>query len=184
MNNPEFIVVHCTATTPDWMSKGSAYDKQDEIDKWHKARGWKGFGYHWMVDRDGVLVAGRKEAESAAAATGYNSNAIHIALVGGFGSNEHDDFFDHFTEAQFDTLMRLIEEIMKDHGVSVKKVIGHNQIAQKACPGFNVPSFMKEYYGKYNLDQKVRQEGVSPSNGPVPNGIGVVLGWLGKLFRR
>ena len=51
------IFVHCSATRRDWMSDQSAEAKRDEIDRWHRQRGWKGFGYHYLIDRDGTVVA-------------------------------------------------------------------------------------------------------------------------------
>ena len=39
------IVVHCSAVKPDQTSSAK------QIDGWHKALGWKGIGYHYVVRR-------------------------------------------------------------------------------------------------------------------------------------
>lgn len=42
------IIVHCAATPPS-MDVGAA-----QIDAWHKERGWKGIGYHFVITRGGA----------------------------------------------------------------------------------------------------------------------------------
>ncbi|MGJ8624623.1 MAG: hypothetical protein ACSHW1_17915 [Yoonia sp.] len=87
------------------------------------------------LDNDGNVLE-----ERAAAATGWNTKAIHIALAGGHGSSENDDFFDNFNSFQEDTLLNVIEEIQNIAGRPME-VMGHNQVAAKACPGFNAPKW-------------------------------------------
>lgn len=54
------IIVHCTAT-PD----GKDYTVED-ITRWHKDRGFKTIGYHYVVYRDGSVHEGRPLAEVGA----------------------------------------------------------------------------------------------------------------------
>ena len=49
----KYLVVHCTAT------RLSQRVSVEDIDRWHKAQGWSGIGYHWYVDRDGHIFPGR-----------------------------------------------------------------------------------------------------------------------------
>ena len=51
----KYLVVHCTAT------RLSQRVSVEDIDRWHKAQGWSGIGYHWYVDRDGHIFPGRSE---------------------------------------------------------------------------------------------------------------------------
>lgn len=53
MRNIKEIIVHCSATP-----EGRDYTVAD-IDRWHKQRGWKGIGYHYVVYRDGSVHKGR-----------------------------------------------------------------------------------------------------------------------------
>ena len=46
----KYLVVHCTAT------RLSQRVSVEDIDRWHKAQGWSGIGYHWYVDRDGPYL--------------------------------------------------------------------------------------------------------------------------------
>lgn len=54
------IIVHCSAT-----AEGKDYTVAD-IDKWHRARGFKKIGYHYVVYRDGSVHVGRSENEIGA----------------------------------------------------------------------------------------------------------------------
>ena len=47
------IIVHCTATP-----EGKDYTV-DDITRWHKERGFKTIGYHYVVYRDGSVHEGR-----------------------------------------------------------------------------------------------------------------------------
>ena len=136
------IFVHCSATRPDWMAGQSAEAKRDEIDRWHKQRGFKSItgvhiGYHYVIDRDGIIVAGRPVDEIGAHVKGHNTGSIGICLIGGHGSNENDRFTDHYTANQAVSLHNLIDRLRAEHP-GIKQVRGHNEVAAKACPGFNV----------------------------------------------
>ncbi|WP_320179644.1 N-acetylmuramoyl-L-alanine amidase [Roseovarius pacificus] len=136
------IFVHCTATTPDWMLMRSAAEKVAEIDRWHKARGWAGFGYNELCDRDGSSAKGRPIGAQTAAVVGHNRNAVHLVLVGGRGSDASDAFSDHFTEAQREWLLARLAELKRKYPNAT--IRGHNEVAAKACPGFNVKDFMRQ----------------------------------------
>lgn len=130
------IIVHCTATRPEWMSDAAVSDKVREIDAWHRERGWSGIGYHYLVDRDGCIGHGRSEATQGAHTRGHNGGSIGVALVGGHGAAAADDFHAHFTVRQSAVLRRLIASIEIEHGPLA--ISGHNEYAAKACPGFAV----------------------------------------------
>ena len=72
------IIVHC-ADTPEGRDVRTA-----EIKRWHtEERGWSDIGYHWVVELDGSLHAGRPEEVSGAHCKGHNSDSIGICYVGG-----------------------------------------------------------------------------------------------------
>jgi len=130
------IFVHCSATRPEWFSGSSISSKVEEITRWHKAKGWDTNGYHWIIDRDAQVAAGRPETRVGAHVQGYNTGSIGICLIGGHGANENDAFLDNFTPEQDAALRKLIDEIKGR--ADIKQVRGHNEVAAKACPGFNV----------------------------------------------
>jgi N-acetylmuramoyl-L-alanine amidase len=140
MRSVNEIIVHCAATQPNWWSDRSAEEKAREVRQWHLDRGWKDVGYHWLIDRDGTVVKGRDESVTGAHVKGRNSNTIGICLFGGHGSGKDDTFEEYFTPEQDAALRRLIAEIEQRH--TITKVSGHNEYANKACPGFNVRSWL------------------------------------------
>ncbi len=135
------IIVHCSATRPDWMAGQSTRDKAMEIRRWHmRDRGWKDIGYHFLVDRNGTVVTGRPIEQTGAHVQGHNTGTIGVCLIGGHGSSETDQFSEHFTEHQDKALRHLLADLQ--HRYKISKVTGHNQYAAKACPGFNVPKWL------------------------------------------
>jgi len=130
------VFVHCSATRPEWLAGSPLSEKIKEFTRWHRAKGWGTIGYHHVIDRDGTVGKGRDESLPGAHVAGHNTGSIGICLVGGHGSNENDDFLDHYTPAQEAALRALIEDIKTR--AAITKVRGHNEVAAKACPGFNV----------------------------------------------
>jgi hypothetical protein len=136
------IDVHCSATLPGWMEGKTSAEKVAEIKRWHiEERHFDDIGYHWIIDRDGTIVAGRKLETVGAHIMGHNANSIGVCLIGGHGSAATDRFEENFTVAQDLALRALIADMKRIFGDI--KVAGHNQYAAKACPGFNVPLWYK-----------------------------------------
>lgn len=136
------IIVHCAATRPEWMDGRPLTDKIAEIDRWHRARGWSGIGYHYLIDRDGKVGEGRPVEKTGAHVKGHNTGTIGICLIGGHGAAKDDEFSDHFTQAQDKALRKLITKLRREHP-SIRYVSGHNQYANKGCPGFYVPVWIE-----------------------------------------
>lgn len=137
------VVVHCSATRPDWMEGASLAEKRAEIRRWHIGAPnlWSDIGYHWLIDRDGKVIAGRKETDIGAHVGGHNTGKLGVCLIGGHGSNADDLFPEHFTDAQDASLRQLLLGI--GMRTRIRRVSGHNEYDNKACPGFNVPAWLK-----------------------------------------
>ena len=136
------VFVHCSATRPEWLAGSPLSEKIKEFTRWHRARGFGTIGYHHVIDRDGTVGKGRDEHMPGAHVANHNTGSIGICLVGGHGSSENDEFLDHYTPEQETALRALIEDIKTR--AAITKVRGHNEVAAKACPGFNV----KRWLGK------------------------------------
>ena len=133
------IIVHCSATRKTWMQDNTAQEKVAEIRRWHvEDNKWADIGYHFVIDRDGTVVSGRPLGRTGAHVAGRNSGTIGICLIGGHGSTANDDPFVNFEPKQLEAAKNLIADLMADHP-GITEVSGHNQYANKACPGFNVP---------------------------------------------
>ena len=135
------IVVHCSATRPDWMQGRPFQEQVAEIRRWHvQGNRWRDIGYHHLIGRKGEHAVGRPETATGAHVPGRNNGTIGICLIGGHGSSERDRFTDQFTKAQEQALRELIAEIGSRTAIDL--ITGHNQYAAKACPGFRVPSWL------------------------------------------
>lgn len=137
------IVLHCSATRPGWMADQPLRAQVAEIRRWHiEDRKWRDIGYHWIIGRDGSILPGRRETEIGAGVEGHNRGVIHICLIGGHGAASSDRFSDHFTAAQRVSARQLIDGV--NMRTRIERVSGHNEWAAKACPGFHVPTWIKE----------------------------------------
>lgn len=124
------VIVHCSATP-----EGRAVSV-DTIRKWHRERGWKDIGYHWIVLLDGTLVPGRPEAQVGAHVAGHNTSTLGIVYVGGVAADGKTPK-DTRTPSQKATLLAATKALIAKYP-TIKKVSGHNQYAAKACPSFDV----------------------------------------------
>lgn len=146
------VIVHCSATRPNWYAGKSFAEKVVEIGRWHvEERGWRAIGYHWVIGRNGELAAGRPEHAVGAHTKGHNANSIGVCLLGAHGSSAHDEFSEHFTDEQRKTLLKLLDEIEGRYGKL--GVSGHNYYANKACPGFDVHQFLQAFGPKPDMAQ-------------------------------
>lgn len=123
------IFIHCAATP-----EGRDYTVAD-MRGWHKARGWSDIGYHYIIYRDGRVMLGRPVGQVGAHASGHNARTIGICYVGGV-SADGKTAKDTRTLAQRSSLLWLTAELIRLHGA--KRVRGHNEVAAKACPSFDV----------------------------------------------
>ena len=123
------IILHCSAT-----AEGRDYTVAD-IDSWHKARGWRGIGYHYVIYRDGSVHPGRPVEQIGAHCTGHNANSIGICYIGGLAADNKTPK-DTRTPAQIQALRDLVGELKKKYPGA--RVHGHNEFAAKACPCFIV----------------------------------------------
>lgn len=123
------IIVHCSATP-----EGRDYTVAD-IDRWHKQRGWKGIGYHYVVYRDGSVHTGRDVAAIGAHCTDQNANSIGICYIGGCAADGKTPK-DTRTPAQREALRDLVELLKTEYPNAT--IHGHREFANKACPCFDV----------------------------------------------
>lgn len=129
------IIIHCSATP-----EGRDYTVAD-IDRWHKAKGWKGIGYHFVIYRDGSIHVGRPKEQVGAHCVGHNTISIGVCYIGGLASDGKTPK-DTRTPQQKDSLLGLLEQFKEEFPKA--KIHGHKDFANKACPCFDATS---EYSG-------------------------------------
>lgn len=145
----KYLVIHCTAT-----AEGREVSAE-EIRRWHTAppreggRGWKQVGYTDMLHLDGRwerLVSNNEDGvvdpwEITNGAKGHNSHSRHIVYVGGVECDGRTPK-DTRTPEQLSAL----EAYVKDFHSRFPQVriVGHNELAAKACPSFDVQRWLQQ----------------------------------------
>lgn len=132
MNIPEKIIIHCSATP-----EGRPFTAAD-IDRWHRQRGFRKIGYHYVVRLDGTYERGRQDLEVGAHCPqqSMNRRSIAICYIGGLAPDGRTPR-DTRTEAQKRTLLTLVRTLRARYGNL--PVCGHRDIpgVAKACPCFD-----------------------------------------------
>ena len=138
------IVLHCYGT-----KEGQNFTVKD-VDKWHKQRGWKKIGYHYVIDLDGTIHKGRDESEIGAHATGYNAYSLGISYCGGCDKNGKAK--DTRTKEQKESMLKLVHDLLKKYNLTLENVKCHNQLCKngKQCPSFSIDTFKKEYHERFS----------------------------------
>lgn len=127
MRNLTRIVLHCSAT-----EAGKKFTV-DDIRTWHKARGWRDVGYHYVIGLDGTIEKGRPVDEVGAHVKGHNADTIGVCYIGGLREGKPADTMTHEQEIAW---MNLVFSLRTTFGFM--PVHGHNEYANKACPSFDV----------------------------------------------
>ena len=132
MRRIDLIVIHCTASRPD------QHITMEQLDKMHKARGWKCCGYHYYITRDGQLHFGRPEEMVGAHARHYNAHSIGICYEGGL--DEKGRAADTRTPAQKLTLHSLLIALKADYPNA--EIVGHCELPEQRMPSELVRSWL------------------------------------------
>lgn len=74
-------------------------------------------------------------------ATGYNSKSRHVVYVGGLASDAKTPK-DTRTVEQLEAMKRYVLDFHRRF--PKVKIIGHNEIAAKACPSFDVQAWLSQ----------------------------------------
>jgi len=124
-----YLVIHCTAT------RLSQRVTLEDIDRWHKSRGWAMVGYHWYIDREGKIHEGRPEKYAGAHLFHYNEHAIGICYEGGM--DEKGRPTDTRTPEQKAALWFLLKDLKQSYPQA--KICGHRDFpnVRKQCPVFD-----------------------------------------------
>ena len=102
----------------------------DDVDRWHKNKGWTCIGYHFFVRKDGSIYRGRREEAIGAHAYGFNTDSIGICAEGNFENETMGD-------VQKQALKELVAYLKNKYGIT--KVQRHRDVNATACPGKNYP---------------------------------------------
>lgn len=132
MRSIDKIIIHCSATR-----EGCDFTVKD-IDAWHRARGFDGIGYHYVIYRDGSVHPGRPVERPGAHCKGHNAHSIGVCYIGGLAADGRTPK-DTRTDAQRAALKTLVQQLKAQYPAAT--IHGHNEFAAKACPCFEVRRF-------------------------------------------
>lgn len=124
------IIIHCSATP-----EGKNFTAAD-IDQWHRRRGFRKIGYHYVILLDGTIQSGRPLSEAGAHCLNHNKDSIGICYIGGLTADGKKPK-DTRTIRQKEAMRTLIAGLRAKYPAAT--LHGHNEFAAKACPCFKVP---------------------------------------------
>jgi N-acetyl-anhydromuramyl-L-alanine amidase AmpD len=141
MRKIELIVVHCSAT------REGTDVTIDDIRQWHRKRGFRDVGYHFVVYRDGTVAKGRPLEQVGAHVKGYNRHSVGICYIGGLSAI--GEIKDTRTDAQKVALRELLKDLKRRYPKA--RICGHRDLSPdrngdgvisdfewlKGCPSFD-----------------------------------------------
>ena len=139
-----WITVHYTATVV-----GGPPISMATIDRWHREKGYREAGYHYLIRLDGSEETGREvladgRFEQGAHSRGENDESIGVCYEGGLLPSNTEKGVDTRTPAQ---KAQLIARLKKLKALYPNAVIeGHRDMpgAATQCPGFDVSAWWAE----------------------------------------
>lgn len=126
----KYVVIHHSVTTHD--------ATPDDVALLHKARGWLGIGYHFVITKDGVVYYVGDVGTARANVLDLNEQVIGICLIG--------DFTKFLPSAyQVHSAHLLTKWFLEQKQVwpNLKLLVGHKDLTPTACPGSNWPNDLK-----------------------------------------
>ena len=129
------VFLHCTASDLPHL-KGVAL--VEEVNRWHIAQKWAGVGYHFLIDKAGVIVTGRPLELVPAAQLGKDGqgNIASIAIC----THGMLSFTPESMQATLD-LCRAIDAAYRAAGSPVT-FHGHKEIDPKPCPVYGYKTLL------------------------------------------
>ena len=132
------VIVHCS----DFDGEHGIRD----IDDWHRKRGWICCGYHYVIDKKGVLSEGRPADVIGSHCLDHNAKTLGVCVLGKR----------KFTGEQSDALNKLLPvlfEYVYSRGGWISYVVGHRRFTdKKTCPNFRVSEFLRTKTIRYELE--------------------------------
>lgn len=119
----EHLVIHHTSRIQMDVFEAHEFHQQE--------RGWSGIGYNYFIEKNGDIVEGRGH-NVGAHVYGHNRTTLGICITGDFEIEQP-------TDAQYRSLIKLCDHLLKEHSLPVDCIVGHRDLDSKtSCPGKNV----------------------------------------------
>lgn len=174
MKKIDGIIIHHSA---------SSFGDADMIDGWHKERGWRGIGYHFVILNGyrtfkakkskmmdcivGQIERGRiidedqwmESNEIGSHALGLNSSTIGVCMI--------HNVDDEYQSMQLHSLQMLVSGLMDVYGVPITSVKGHSEVDKKKpyCPDINMDWLREQILNMHKLGEQPRQYALNAIRG-------------------
>ncbi|RXJ53762.1 N-acetylmuramoyl-L-alanine amidase [Candidatus Marinarcus aquaticus] len=131
------VIIHCSE---------SHFGNAQEIELWHRQRGWDGIGYHLVILNghvenntylefmNGQIEMGRDWDKAGAHAKGYN-DYLGICLIG----NEQ------FSTRQYEALQTVLNSLVQQYDWTKENILFHYEVSSKSCPNFDKEWFLENF---------------------------------------
>lgn len=130
LRNISTIIVHHT-----WRPTVEQFNKHPDpqywfklVDRFHRSKGWKKFGYHILIAPNGEIVLGRHVGEIGAHTEGRNLASIGVCLIGNFDVEQ-------MPSEQWISLKMVLAGLCHLYKLPPDKITFHRDYANKTCPG-------------------------------------------------
>ena len=130
--SPKKVVIHHTAG-----SKGRA-EQVKICQTYHQnSRGWTDIGYHFLISHKGEIFEGRPENVLGTHVAGANKYCIGISAMGHYSKYP-------CTDECWRAIVHLTAYVCSKYRIQPKDIIGHQNMANKDCPGKYINSRLPE----------------------------------------
>jgi hypothetical protein len=124
------LMVHHTASLLEDNRRAPARARQHQ--RFHMDSGWADVAYHYLVDRNGHVLAGRDVAFAGDTFTEYDPDGYFLVVAEGNFDVEEP------SAAQLQAIADLLAWAAGEFEVSLDTIVGHRDEASTSCPGNNL----------------------------------------------
>ena len=139
------IIVHCSDT------RAGMNFTADDIKRWHREKGYRTIGYHYVVDLDGMVEVGRPVEQIGAHCKYHNTHSIGVCYIG--GQDAQGRHVDTRTDEQKRAMRTLLSSLVRKYHAPI---YGHRDFRPRDCPCFDARSEYADLY--QNILDEQRKE--------------------------
>jgi N-acetylmuramoyl-L-alanine amidase len=148
LNPLKYLVIHCSATREGQNITSTQIKNMHTLPVEKGGRGWSRVGYSDFILLDGTVENLRgynddmwvQANEITNGALGFNNVSRHICYAGGVMIDGKTPKDTRTQEQRFALENYVLDMISKYPHI---QILGHNQVANKACPSFSVPVWLR-----------------------------------------
>ena len=116
-------------------------------------RGWVDSPYHYVIDLDGKMYAGRDINIPGDTNTAYNpAGHALIEVVGNYENIEPSD-------AQLEAIAQMMAWVAIKHNIPIEKIASHKDYASTACPGKGLYRYIENGFFKRRVAELLAANG-------------------------